>query len=220
VRELRPGLWHWEAPHPDWEPTEPWSENVSSYAIDDGERLLLFDPLAVPSELVDLAATRDTAIVLTAPWHERDAQSLVERLAVPVYTPLPDTAEDLMRAYGITAEQAGDGSPDVRWLRDGEAGEAHWYSAGDRSPVGVQAFPGQKRNDLVLWIESRRAVVAGDTLADFGEGPQINPRWLGAGVTREHVIEGLRPLLALPVEHLLATHGGPTDRAALERALS
>ena len=31
---------------------------------------------------------------------------------------------------------------------------------------------------------------------------------------------GLRPLLDLPVEHVLATHGGPTDRAALERALS
>jgi hypothetical protein len=39
-------------------------------------------------------------------------------------------------------------------------------------------------------------------------------------VTREQVVEGLRPLLALPVEHVLATHGGPTDRAALERVLS
>jgi hypothetical protein len=29
----------------------------------------------------------------------------------------------------------------------------------------------------------------------------------------------LRPLLELPVEHVLATHGGPVDRAALERAL-
>jgi glyoxylase-like metal-dependent hydrolase (beta-lactamase superfamily II) len=220
VRELRPGLWHWEAPHPGWQPTEPWSENVSSYAVDDGERLLLFDPVAVPIELVGRAADRETAIVLTAPWHERDARGLVERLGVPVYTPLPDTAEDLMRTYGITAEQAGDGSPDVRWLRDGEAGEAHWYSAGDRLPVGVQAFPGQKRNDLVLWIESRRAVVAGDTLVDFGEGLQINPRWLPAGVTREQVVDGLRSLLALPLEHVLPTHGGPTDRAALERVLS
>jgi hypothetical protein len=51
VRELRPGLWHWQAPHPEWESTEPWDQNVSSYAIDDGERLLLFDPLGVPSEL-------------------------------------------------------------------------------------------------------------------------------------------------------------------------
>ena len=220
MRELRPGLWHWEAPHPNWRPTEPWSENVSSYALEDGERLLLFDPLAVPSEFGDLAAGRETAIVLTAPWHERDAQPLVERLDVPVYTPPPDTAEDLMRTYGITAEQAGDGSPDVRWLLDGEAGEAHWYSAGDRLPVGVQAFPGQKHNDLVLWIENRRAVVAGDTLVDFGEGLHINPRWLSAGVTREQVVDGLRPLLALPVEHVLATHGGPTDRAALERVLS
>jgi glyoxylase-like metal-dependent hydrolase (beta-lactamase superfamily II) len=217
VRELISGLWHWQARHPQWEATEPWDPNVSSYAVDDGERLLLFDPLGVPPEIEKLAAGRETAIVLTAPWHERDARSLVERLGAPVYTPLPDTAEDILRTYGVTLEE-GWVSPDVLWLR--EAGEAHWYAAGDRLPVGVQAFPGQKRNDLVLWVESHRAVVAGDTLADFGEGPQINPRWLGGGVTREQVVDGLRPLLALPVEHLLETHGGPFDRAALERALS
>jgi hypothetical protein len=67
VRELKAGLWHWQAPHPDWEPSEPWQQEVSSYAIDDGERLLLFDPLDPPSELVELAAERETAIVLTAP---------------------------------------------------------------------------------------------------------------------------------------------------------
>jgi len=39
-------------------------------------------------------------------------------------------------------------------------------------------------------------------------------------VTREQIAERLRPLLARPVEHVLATHGGPGDRAALERALS
>ena len=220
MRELRPGLWHWEAPHPEWRPTEPWSENVSSYAIDDGERLLLFDPLAVPSELVELAAGRETAIVLTAPWHERDAQSLVERLGVPVYTPLPDSAQYLMDTYGLTAEQAGDGSPDVVWLLREKKGEARPYSAGDRLPFGADVFPGHKPNDTVLWVESQRAVISGDTLVDFGQGLEINERWLRPGVTREEIAEGLRPLLALPVEHVLATHGGPTDRAALERALS
>ena len=64
MRELRPALWHWKAPHPQWEPTEPWDKNVSSYAIDDGERLQLSDPLGVPSELEALAAERETAIVL------------------------------------------------------------------------------------------------------------------------------------------------------------
>lgn len=216
VRELRPGLWHWSAPHPEWEPEAPWDQNVSSYAIDDGERLLLFDPLGVPPEIEGLTADRETAIVLTAPWHERGSQSLVERLALPVYTPRPDTADDILRMFSVTVEQ-GWISPDVQWLRDGEA---HFYSAGDRLLDGVAAFPGQKHNDAVLWIESHRAVVAGDTLADFGDGPQINPRWLRTGVTREQVADGLRPLLGLPVEHLLETHGGPFDRAALERALS
>jgi glyoxylase-like metal-dependent hydrolase (beta-lactamase superfamily II) len=220
VRELRPGLWHWTAPHPDWRPTEPWDQNVSSYAIDDGERLLLFDPIAPPDETEKLAAERETAVVLTAPWHERDSRGLVERLGVPVYTPLPDTAEYLMQTYGLTAEQAGDGSPDVVWLVKEGLGEAHPYAAGDRLDVGVEALPGEKPNDLVLWIESHHAVIAGDTLVDFGNGLEINPRWLRPDLTREQVVEGLRPLLELPVEQVLATHGGPFDRAAMERALS
>ena len=139
---------------------------MSSYAIDDGERLLLFDPLAVPGELVDLATERETAIVLTAPWHERDAESLVERLDVPVYTPLPDSAQYLMDTYGITAEQAGDGSPDLVWLLREKKGEARPYSAGDRLPFGADVFAGHKANDTVLWLESQRAVISGDTLVD------------------------------------------------------
>jgi glyoxylase-like metal-dependent hydrolase (beta-lactamase superfamily II) len=220
MRELRPGLWHWEAPHPDWEPSEPWDQAVSSYAIDDGGRLLLFDPIAPPREIEELAAARETAVVLTNPWHERDTRSLVERLGVPVFTPLPDSAEDLMQKYGITAEQAGDGSPDLVWLLRESKGEARPYSPGDRLPFGAEVFPGREPNDTVLWIESRRAVVSGDSLVNFGQDVEIPLQWLRDGVTREQVVEGLRPLLELPVEHVLLTHGGPTDRAALERALS
>jgi len=219
VREVRAGLWHWQALHPDWTASEPWQRDVSSYALDDGARLLLFDPLGVPREILGLAADRDPVIVLTAPWHERDARDLVELLGAPVYAPPADTAEDLMQKYGITAEQAGDGSPDLEWLRSGSA-EARWYAAGDRLPVGIEAYQGREHNDLVLWVESRRAVVAGDSLADFGDGIAIQPGWLREGVTREQVVEGLRPLLALPVEVVLPAHGAPTDRAALERALS
>jgi len=220
VREVVTGLWHWQAPHAQWRSTEPWGPEVSSYAIDDGERLLLFDPLAVPSEIEELATDRDGAIVLTNPWHERDSRDLVERLGLPVYTPLPDTAEYIMEKWGLTAEQVGDGSPDVVWLLKQGIGEARPYAAGDQLDVGVEAFPGQKPNDMVLWSESRRTVIAGDTLVDFGNGLEINPRWLGPDMTREQVVEGLRPLLDLPVEHMLATHGVPFERADLERALS
>ena len=75
-------------------------------------------------------------------------------------------------------------------------------------------------NDLMLWVESRRALVAGDTLVDRGRGLEFPADWANKGVPPEQILEALRPLLELPVELVLATHGGPTDRAALERALS
>ncbi len=220
MREVQTGVWHWKAPHPEWAgpenealrrrlgamdetPNESAHGVVSSYAIDDGERLLLFDPLAVPGEIVELAGRGETAIVLTCPWHERDTRSLVKRLGAPVFVPQPD-----------------EGSSDVAWLLSGDTSEGNVYSAGERLSVGVEAFPGRLPNDTVLWTENRRAVIAGDTLVDFGQGLEIPVEWLPEGVTGEHVADGLRRLLELPVEAVLATHGGPHDRAALERALS
>jgi glyoxylase-like metal-dependent hydrolase (beta-lactamase superfamily II) len=220
MREVATGVWHWAAPHPEWTgpenealrerlaatsatPNEAAHGVVSSYAIKSDNRLLLFDPLAVPTEIEELAGDSETAIVLTCPWHERDARSLVERLGAPVFTPAPD--ED---------------SPDLAWLVGGDRSGAHLYAAGDRLPVGIEGLPGNEPSDVVLWIESHRAVVAGDTLVDFGPGLEIPVEWLPEGVTRDQVAAGLRPLLELPVEVVLATHGGAVDRAALERALA
>jgi glyoxylase-like metal-dependent hydrolase (beta-lactamase superfamily II) len=169
--------------------------DVSSYAIDDGERLLLFDPLAVPSEIVELAAERETAIVLTSPWHRRDAVALSEQLKATIYVPPPDP-------------------PDP----DPVPGQV--YRAGDRLPIGDEAFPGREEpHDLVLWIESHRALVAGDTLVDRGRGLEFLPEWAPEGVTPDETLEALQPLRDLPVALVLPTHGPPTDRAALKRAL-
>lgn len=197
MREVQTGGWHWEALHPEWEPEVDWDEDrraVSSYAIDDGERLLLFDPLAVPSEIEELAADRETAIVLTSPWHRRDALTLAKRLGAPIYVPPPDP-------------------PDP----DPVPGQV--FKAGDRLPIGVEAFPGREPNDLMLWIESRSALVAGDSLIDRGRGLEFPIDWVPDGVPPEEILQGLRTLLDLPVELVLLTHGGPADRAALERAV-
>ena len=222
MRELRAGLWHWQAPHPAWTHDQWWPQEVSSYAFDDGARLLLFDPLAVPDEILVLAAEREPVVVLTAPWHERDARSLVERLGAPVFTPPPDTADDLVRKYALEPEQIPEGwhSTDVDWLVVEGGGKAHLFGAGDRLPIGVQAFPGRSHNDLVLWVERAGAIVAGDALVDFGRGFEVPQEVLHHGVTREQVLDDLRPLLELPVELVLPAHGAPTDRAGLERALS
>lgn len=201
MHEVGTGVWHWQAPHPEWDDSV-WPQVVSSYAVDDGERLLLFDPIATPDGILARAHGRELVVVLTSPWHERDTRALVEKLDPPVYVTDP-----------------GAGSPDVAWLLSGEAGKPHLYSPSGGLPEGVEAaFPGREPNDVVLWVPSRRAVVAGDTLVDFGDGLMIHEPWLST--PREQVVGQLLPLLDLPVEHVLATHGGPHDRAALERALA
>jgi len=200
VREVRDGIWHWESQHPEWNERQWWGPLVSSYAIDDGARLVLFDPLEPPAAIDALAETRETAIVLTCPWHRRGAEALAQRYGATLYVPPPD---------------AGDPNP-----VDGTV-----YREGDRLPIGVEALPGMEPNDLLLWIESHGALVAGDTLQDRGEGLQflgdlannVPPEWSAAA---EQVREGLTQLLALPVELVLLTHGAPADRAALERALA
>ena len=203
--ELQAGLWHWQAVHPDWTPGNPADRGsrVSSYAIDDGSRrLLLLDPLAVPREIAELVTERDTCVVLTCPWHERDTRSLVDEFGMTVFVPPPD-----------------EGSPDVAWLgsrrRNGQI-----FEAGDRLPVGVTALPGKDVNDVVLWIESRRVLVLGDTVIEREGELRIPEDWLSDGTSRGDLVELLRPLLDLPIELVLPTHGSPTGRAALERVLA
>jgi glyoxylase-like metal-dependent hydrolase (beta-lactamase superfamily II) len=202
MKELQSGLWWWEARHPEWsELSGGWGPDVSSYAIDDGGRLLLFDPLALPGEIEERAAAHETAIVLTCPWHRRDAVPLAERSGWPIYVPPPD-------------------GPDP----DPVPGEV--YGAGDRLPVGVEALPGMEPNDLALWVESRRVLVVGDTLIDRGSGLEFPSDWASRGaiaergLSPEQILDSLQPLLELAVELVLPTHGAPADRAALERALS
>jgi glyoxylase-like metal-dependent hydrolase (beta-lactamase superfamily II) len=160
---------------------------VSSSAIDTGDDVVLFDPVGVPPELL----RRATAVVLTCPWHRRDAPEL----GLPIWVPPPDP-------------------PDPDPVR----GEV--FRGGDTLPFGIRAFEAFEPNDLVLYVESRRAVVAGDTFVDRGDGLELHPAWPGPGVAVEVAVERLRPLLDLPVDIVLPGHADPTDRAALERALS
>ena len=192
MKEIEPGLWWWTARHPEWADAD-----VSSYAVDDGTRLLLIDPLAVPAPILEIAGELEPIIVLTNPWHEREAPALAERLGATVYAPPPD---DDGKGIRMPAER---------------------YEAGDRLPFGVEAFPGREPPfDVLLRIESHAAVAIGDTLIDRGNGLEIPEDWLPDGMTRATVVAGLQPLLALPFELVLPTHGAPTDRAALEQALA
>jgi AAA ATPase domain len=212
------GLWHWKAPHPQWEPTEPWGQDVSSYAIDDGQRLLLFDPLGVPSDIEELAADRETAIVLTAPWHERDAQSLAERLGVPVFTPSPDTAENLLRMYDFTAPEGWisrtcDGLSTARPARrTGTRPAIDCPSESRRSPDRSATTWSSGSRATVRWLQATRS----PTLARPSDQPSLACRRCDARAGRRRPAPAARPAgRALPRDTR-----GPYDRSALERALS
>ena len=192
MREVQAGIWHWQAPHPEWNARgAAWGKVVSSYAVEIDDGLVLFDPLAVPGDL----ESRATAIVLTSPWHRRDAPSLAEQLRLPIYVPPPDPP-------------------------DPDPVKGHVFQVGDRLPVGVEAFPGREPNDPVLWIESRRALVAGDSLIERDRGLEFPRDWAPDDASPEDLLQSMQTLLELQVELVLPTHGEPTDRTALERALS
>ena len=80
------------------------------------------------------------------------------------------------------------------------------------------AFPGERS----LWIPGQNALVIGDSLPGGGAMPDawLESEW--AKGTRDQYNEKLRPLLDLPMEVLLPTHGDPVlddARKALQSAL-
>jgi Cyclic nucleotide-binding domain len=89
-----------------------------------------------------------------------------------------------------------------------EQGEADVLADGDEAAEAVG--PGDAVGEIGLLLTGQRTAT----------GLEFPVEWADQGVPPEQILEGLRPLLELPVEHVLATHGGPADRAALERALA
>lgn len=90
--KFQTGLWHWGGTRTGRGAGEDWDQMVSSYAIACEAVLILLDPLA-PVLIDELAADRETTIVLTCPWHARDAPSLAERLGATLYAPPPDQGD-------------------------------------------------------------------------------------------------------------------------------
>jgi glyoxylase-like metal-dependent hydrolase (beta-lactamase superfamily II) len=201
VQQLRPGLFTWTAPHPDWTPDsggpEGWEQEVRSYSYDAGDRLVLFDPISPPAPVHEQAAGKDVVVLLTCGWHARSARELVGALGAMIHSPAGgDESETVGKSFGV----------------------------GEQLPGGVVAeagglFPGE----ALLWIPEHGALVAGDVLINRDDGLKAAPdSWLPEGTTREGLRASLRPLLELPVELILPTHGDAvTDRArsALEAAI-
>jgi hypothetical protein len=79
--------------------------------------------------------------------------------------------------------------------------------------LGVPALPYEIGDDLPGDVESQvggNALITGDVLLGGESGFRVQPdSWLAEGLTREGLRDRLRPLLKLPIELLLPTHGDP-----------
>jgi glyoxylase-like metal-dependent hydrolase (beta-lactamase superfamily II) len=87
---------------------------------------------------------------------------------------------------------------------------------GDPLPGGIQAFQTARKSEVVYWLPQHRAAVVGDVLLGAGAKPHATDeplrlcpeRWL-EGADYDDLRESFAPLLQLPVEHVLVSHGEP-----------
>ena len=200
MQELAPGLRRWTAPHPDWEPAAApespadWDRDVGCVLYDAADAVVLIDPLLPPD--------RDGFWC----WLDEHVGGRDERVVVLTTIAWHDRSTDeVVARYGATTARA------PRSL-----------------PQGVETFEVPRAGEVMYWLQEPRALVPGDRILGApGGGLRLCPAsWLSylpSGITVDELRQALRPLLDLPIEMVLVSHGKPVlggGRAALERALA
>jgi glyoxylase-like metal-dependent hydrolase (beta-lactamase superfamily II) len=206
VTELAPGLWRWTGYH------EEWKDVVGSVYCETDEGVVLIDPLVPPEDTERFwqALDRDVArvggevhVLLTVFWHLRSTGAMVERYDARTWVPTAARAPVVRRSVEVSDP----------------------FRPGDELPGALEASRTARSTEVVYWIPGHRTLVAGDVLLG-GEagGVRLCPQsWLPAKTSLRELADSLRPLLELPVERLLVSHGDPVladGHAALEEALA
>jgi glyoxylase-like metal-dependent hydrolase (beta-lactamase superfamily II) len=189
VQEIAPGLRRWTALH------EEWNEQVGSLALETDDGLVLIDPIDPPR-----GVRRPDHVLVTVFWHDRSVAEL-------------------------GAERVWASSRSTRPLRNRGVEVTDPFRGGDELPGGIRAFETARNGEVVFWLPRQRAVAVGDVLLGSGAKPRATSdplrlcpeRWLGKA-SHEDLRSSLRPLLDLPVQRVLVSHGEPVLRAG-KRAL-
>jgi glyoxylase-like metal-dependent hydrolase (beta-lactamase superfamily II) len=147
---------------------------------------VLIDPIDAPSEL--RAADH---VLVTVYWHGRSTKDV-----------------DAKHVWASTRS--------AQPLRNRGVGVTDAFRGGDELPGGIQAFRTPRAAEVVYWLPEQQALVVGDVLLGAGAKPRPTDeplrlcpeRWLGKA-THEDLRAALQPLLELPVERVLVSHGKP-----------
>lgn len=195
LQSIRPGLWRWTAAHPAWvpgaSPESPadWPRDVGCVLADAPDATVLIDPLLPEG---------DDRFVERLDRH-------VEERGLPVAI--------------LTT---------IKWHRRSRDELARRYRAGTSRargdlPAGVEAKPIRGAGETMFWLTDHRALVTGDrVMGAAGGGLRLCPAsWLGylPRASRPSLAElaaRLRPLLDLPIEIILVSHGRPVLSGGVE----
>lgn len=196
VNEIARGLHYWTAAHPAWHAAAEWPEQVGCVCYETPGAAVLIDPL-VPAE-EDREANRmldewvercgGAAVLLTAPWHQRSAPAVAAR-------------------YGVTV-----------WAAETARQRLSFPTQSGPLPDGVEVFvPGgsAEEGQVAFYLRQPRALVVAEFFISADGGLEV----LHSPAERdpEAFRKSLRPLLELPVEHVLVAHGEPVLHRGRER---
>lgn len=194
--EIVPGLLRWTAPHPEWRPD------------------------AEPASSADWEQTVGSVL-----YESADCVTLIDPL-------IPSAGRARFLAW-LDARVAGREVSiltTIRWhRRDREELAARYRSSTSRAwnavPASVEPRPLRGAGETMFWLPAAATLVAGDRLIGAPDGGvRVCPQsWLDAvRVNRPQLAELMHPLLELPIERVLVSHGEPVlrdGRAALARAI-
>jgi hypothetical protein len=193
--EIAPQLWRWTAPHPDW------VAGAAAETPEDWDRLVGSTACVLEDELVffDPLLPEDRE----AFW--RWVDELARSRRVHVLTTLRvhrRDRESVADRYGASTSRAAAALPD-----------------------GLDPKPLRRAGEVTFWIDPHRALVVGDRILGDGRGGlRLCPdSWLRhLAIDTGDLAEIARPLLELPIERVIVSHGEPVlsdGRDALRQAL-
>jgi hypothetical protein len=199
AEEIKSGLWRWSAPHPDWHQSAEagssgdWPREVGCVLYETPDAAVFIDPLVPNGEEEGF-------------WKWADERCL----AKPVHVLTTISFHRRSRERFVERYRAGTSR------------------AKDNLPGGVESLPLKGAGETMFWLPDPRALIPGDRLICSPDGslrmcPEAWLSYLPRAISLDDLRELLKPLLELPIESVLVSHGEPVlsgGGAALARALA
>jgi hypothetical protein len=194
--EIAPGLWRWTSPHPAWRPAAELG------SPDDWDQYVG----SVLWECRDATVFVDPLVPADEDGFWRWADERVAGRPVVVLTTLGPhrrSREQVVQRYGASTSRA------KRNL-----------------PAGVESIVVRGASETMFWLAEQRALIPGDRILGApGGGLRLCPEsWLyWVRINHDELRALLMPLLELPIDRVLVSHGEPVlsgGAEALRRCLS